>query len=179
MRLPFRVTAYESNQELRDWPNLKGQTHRTLARCQTKASAIKAASNLLCKRAEVKIWKENDSVGHLVENWLPAHVVLLSEPKLIRVKRNRKASLISRRRVDCYLYEYRGNDGKYYRKALETLRGKPPQVPLFGSQEAINLFQRQWECWDCNGTGYRDGDIYAPDRESCFTCGGKGYVRAK
>ncbi len=179
MGFAFRVIVYEPKQELRDWPNLKGRTQRAVVRRQTKGSAIRAAINLICKRSEVRIWKEKDGGRHLVENWLPTRVVLLSDPKLIRVESNRKALRYGRLRVDWYLYKYRGSDGRYYHKAIETPRGTPPHVPLFGSQEAINLFQRQWECWDCNGTGYRDGDIYAQDRESCFTCGGKGYVLVK
>ena len=39
--------------------------------------------------------------------------------------------------------------------------------------------EKREPCEDCDGTGYRDGDVYAEDREACWSCGGWGERRKK
>jgi DnaJ-class molecular chaperone len=50
---------------------------------------------------------------------------------------------------------------------------------LIRAKTEAERYERLPDCEDCDGTGARDGDIYAPDREACWTCGGTGQKRAK
>ncbi|MCI0393195.1 MAG: zinc finger-like domain-containing protein [Acidobacteria bacterium] len=170
----YRITVYEPQPERRDHPDLLSQTQRTVCRLESKPGALakirKTAIALLETHAEVTIWKENRNIGHLVQNWVPAGTPIMLNPRWLETDRQARSDR-TRLPVTRYAYEYEGG-GVKRRLMFETHDGEGPQVPMFGTRDALTLFKYQWECWDCHGTG--SVDYLSGNRQTCDTCGGSG-----
>ena len=142
--MSYQITAHEPVEERRDDPHSTVKTHRTFATHPTRPDAIDTARALLKTHAEVTIWDGEPGASRIIGNWLPPNIIILSQPRWVG-KAPSVTSWFSRSVVDRHFYEYTASDGRKVNYAFETNVDEAPQVPEFGTKEAIEQYHRQWE----------------------------------
>jgi len=170
--MPYVITAFEPMKERRDSPDKPDRTHRTVASAVPfYLDAVSMASGLLNTHAEVAIHRrEGDDEYLKVDEWIPKSVVLWTNPELMMTdETGRTTEGVAR--VNRHHYEYTSTNGQRLLIIFETLPGKKPAVPNFGTCAALRRLSIQWKCWDCAGTGIEGGRECGP---LCNNCSGTG-----
>lgn len=89
--MSYQVTTYEATAERRDDPNSVVNKRRTVATHPVRSNAIETARALLETHAEVTIWNGKPGAGEIVEKWVPAKTIILSEPRWVGTAESVKA----------------------------------------------------------------------------------------
>ncbi|SRR6266498_1389703 len=147
--MSYQITAYVLDSEYPEKPNSTINTRRILATRATMPDAIETARQLLPKHPEVTIWNDRPDTGKILTDWLPQKTIILSEPRWLGTAPAVEAWFSGNSTppnpviVDRHFHEYTASDGRKVSFAFETPSNVEPQVPKFGTREAIERFEQQ------------------------------------